>query len=41
MLVTEFEIVTDVRPEYPNVPSPILVTESGIIIDFRLVHAYN
>ena len=37
--VTEFPIVTDVRPEqYSKAYSPIVVTELGIITDLRPKH---
>jgi hypothetical protein len=39
MLVTEFPIVTDVKPEQEEkASSPMLVTEFGIVIDFKLEH---
>lgn len=36
MLVTEFEIVIDVRDEQPsNAPFPMLVTELGMVMEVR------
>ena len=38
ILVTEFGMVIDVKPEQPEkAPSPILVTEFGIVIDVKPV----
>lgn len=42
MLVTEFGMVTDVRPVQPeNAPAPMLVTEFGMVTDVRPVQPEN
>ena len=42
IVVIELERVTDVKPlQYINAPSPMLVTELGMVIDAKLEQLWN